>query len=274
MFERLQTIDRRIIYLLLILVIALALLKPIGLPVKVGDNTKAMFNAIDALPPGSVLWIGMDLGVSTKAEQYPMVTALLNHAFQKNLKVVAFAMWTQGGQIFQQLVTPVAKKYNKQEGVDYLNIGYKPGNEMALRAMVSDINTGAAGVDQNGKPLSSSPLGQQVKKLTAEYVNFIVDVAAGDPGTTAYLQYVSTPEKIPMAPAVVNVSVPSEMPYVQSGQYKGMMGGLRGAAEYEILAKAPGAAAAGMDSQSLGAALIVLFIIFGNIGYLASRSKK
>lgn len=274
MIERLQSIDRRIIYVLLIFVIALALLKPIGLPVKVGPMTKSMYDAVDALPAGSVLWIGMDFNQSSKAEQYPMLSVILDHAFRKNLKVVSFAMWPNGGQIFDQLAAPVAKKYNKQDGVDYLNIGYKPGGSVALRAMVTDINTAAAGVDQNGKPLASTPLGQQVKKLSKDYVGFIVDIAAGDPGTTDYLNYVSTPEKIPMATAVVNVSVPGEMPYVQSGQYKGLMGGLRGAAEYEILARAPGKAASGMDSQSLGAALIVLFIIFGNVGYLASRGKK
>ncbi len=274
MFERLQVIDRRIIYVLLILVIALALLKPIGLPVKVGPMTQKMYDTIDALPAGSVLWLGMDLAVSTKAEQYPMVSVLLDHAFRKNLKVVSFAMWPNGGQIFDTLVAPVAKKYNKQNGTDYLNIGYKPGGNVALRAMVTDINTAAAGVDQNGQPLANTQLGQQVKKLTKDYVSFIVDVAAGDPGTTDYLNYVSTPEKIPMATAVVNVSVPGEMPYVQSGQYQGLMGGLRGAAEYEIMAKAPGKAASGMDSQSLGAALVVLFIIFGNVGYLTSRGKK
>lgn len=274
MYERLQSIDRRVIYVLLIFVIALALLKPIGLPVKVGPATQATFDAIDKLPAGSVLWIGMDFNQSSKAEQYPMVSVILDHAFQKNLKVVAFAMWQNGGQIFDTLVAPVAKKYNKQDGVDYLNIGYKPGNGVALRAMVTDINTAAAGVDQNGRALSSTPLGQQVKKLTKDYVAMCVDVAAGDPGTTDYLNYVATPEKIPLAVAVVNVSVPNEMPYYAAGQYVGIMAGLRGAAEYEILAKAPGVAASGMDSQSLGAALIVLFIIFGNVGYLASRGKK
>ncbi|MHB0885307.1 MAG: hypothetical protein ACYC6I_02780 [Bacillota bacterium] len=274
MIERLQAIDRRIIYVLLIFVIALALLKPIGLPVKVSPTTKDMYGAIEALPPGSVLWVGMDFNQSSKAEQYPMLSVLLDQAYRKNLKVVAFAMWQNGGQIFDLLNAPVAKKYNKQDGVDYLNIGYKPGLGVALRAMVTDVNTAAAGVDQNGKPLSGSPLGQQVKRLTKDYVSFIVDIAAGDPGTTDYLNYVATPEKIPMATAVVNVSVPGEMPYYSSGQYKGIMAGLRGAAEYEILAKAPGKAASGMDSQSLGAALIVLFIIFGNAGYLASRGKK
>ncbi len=272
--ERLQSLDRRWIYLLLALVVIIALLKPIGLPVKVSPATQSMFDAIDALPAGSVLWIGMDFNQSSKAEQYPMVSVLLDHAFRKNLKVVSFAMWQNGGQIFDQLAAPVAKKYNKQDGVDYLNIGYKPGLGVALRAMVTDVNTAAAGVDQNGKPLSSMPLGQQVKKLTKDYVAFVVDIAAGDPGTTDYLNYVATPEKIPMATAVVNVSVPSEMPYYSSGQYKGIMAGLRGAAEYEILAKAPGKAASGMDSQSLGAALIFLFIVFGNVGYLASRGKK
>lgn len=273
MLERLQSIDRRVIYLCLVVVIIITLFNPIGLKVSVGANTRGIFKAIDALPAGSVLWLAMDFDASTNAEQYPMVSVLLDHAFKKNLKVVSFSMWTQGGQIFRQLVEPVAARYKKVEGTDYLNIGYKPGLGVVLQAMVADISKAAAGTDQKGRPLASMPLGQQVKRLTKDYVAFIVDIAAGDPGIIDYINYVSQPEKIPMSAAVPNVSVPEQMTYVQSGNLQGLMGGLRGAAEYEQLDQYTGQGAAGMDSQSNGALLIVLFVVLGNVGYLVGRKK-
>ena len=45
------------------------------------------------------------------------------------------------------------------------------------------------------------------------------------------------------------------------------MGGMKGAAEYELLVNAPGAAVQGMDAQSLGHIVILVFIILGNLGY-------
>ena len=58
--SRIANIDRRIIYLLLIAVISLALLRPIGLAIKVSPETMKVYNAIDQIPPGSVVWMGFD----------------------------------------------------------------------------------------------------------------------------------------------------------------------------------------------------------------------
>jgi hypothetical protein len=51
------------------------------------------------------------------------------------------------------------------------------------------------------------------------------------------------------------------------------MGGLRGAAEYEALLGRRGVATAGMDAQSATHALIIVLILVGNVGYLASRRR-
>lgn len=62
--------------------------------------------------------------------------------------------------------------------------------------------------------------------------------------------------------------------YIRSGQLKGFLGGLRGAAEYELLVGAPGKGCAGMDAQSLGHVTIIVFLILGNIGYFAAKKQR
>jgi hypothetical protein len=52
---------------------------------------------------------------------------------------------------------------------------------------------------------------------------------------------------------------------MQSGQLKGLLGGMAGAAEYEKLRGEKGKATKGMDAQSLAHAFIALCIIAGNI---------
>jgi hypothetical protein len=51
----------------------------------------------------------------------------------------------------------------------------------------------------------------------------------------------------------------------------GIIAGLRGGADYEVLLKEPGKAVSAMPAQSTVHALIILFVIVGNVLYFASR---
>jgi hypothetical protein len=59
-----------------------------------------------------------------------------------------------------------------------------------------------------------------------------------------------------------------------AGQIVGLLGGMKGAAEYEILLERPGTAFRGMDIQSLVHFLIIGLVIFGNIGYFVTKNRK
>lgn len=272
MWEKLQNIDRRWIYVLMAIVIAIPILKPMGLPIKLSDETKAVYNALDSLKAGDVLWIGGDYGPSSAPELSPMFVAMLNQAFRKNLKVIVYCMWQDGAQLTQAIAEPIANKYGKKYGADWINIGYKPEGAIVLRNMTDNIPKAAIN-DFNGKPLGDYALIQQVKKLDKDTVAFAFDLSTGSPGTADYLKYVREPKGIPMAVGVTAVSGPGEMPYVRSGQYKGMLNGMRGAAEYELMNKVPGPAVKGMDAQSLGHFLILILVILGNVGYLMTRKN-
>ena len=51
------------------------------------------------------------------------------------------------------------------------------------------------------------------------------------------------------------------------------MGGIAGAAEYEIANNSPGRAVAAMDSQSAVHVLVVLLILVGNVAYIFGASR-
>ena len=59
-----------------------------------------------------------------------------------------------------------------------------------------------------------------------------------------------------------------------SGQYKGLLAGLRGAAEYELLTDYPGSAILGMDAQSAAHFLVIALIAIGNIGFFLTRKGR
>jgi len=79
-----------------------------------------------------------------------------------------------------------------------------------------------------------------------------------------------------MSTGTTSIQVNDVMPYVQSGQVKGIIAGMPGAAEYEALIGSPGIGTSGMDAQSIAHLVIVLFIVFGNITYFieTQRAKK
>jgi len=78
----------------------------------------------------------------------------------------------------------------------------------------------------------------------------------------------------PIAGATTAISAPRQYPYLSSGQLLGLLGGLKGAAEYETLVERKDRATAGMDSQSIAHVIIVIFIIVGNIILIRERRKK
>lgn len=68
-----------------------------------------------------------------------------------------------------------------------------------------------------------------------------------------------------------SVSTPQMVNNFQSGLLVGNIGGLGGAAYLEKMHGELGAATGGMDSQSLGHIIIIIFIILGNIGYFGAK---
>ncbi len=63
-------------------------------------------------------------------------------------------------------------------------------------------------------------------------------------------------------------------PYISSGQLHALIGGLRGAAEYETLLKIGGGGQRGMLAQASAHIYILLLILAGNVIYFVSRRRK
>ena len=167
--------------------------------------------------------------------------------------------------------TPLAEEFGKEYGVDYVNLGYMAGGIVTLLGMGASIpNTFPS--DYGGTPVREIPLMQEIENF--EDIAFVMEVSAGTPGTREWVQQVQSRYRIRFASGTTAVGAPNFYPYVQSGQLVGLLGGLKGAAEYETLIEAPGDATKGMDAQSIVHALIVVFILLGNVVYFVSRRQQ
>lgn len=110
-FERLLRIDRKIIYLLIAALVILPLVRPLGLGVKAGPRARALFDAVDAIPTGRTLLISVDFDPSSMPELYPMLVALMRHAFARDVKVLLCGLWITGAGLADQAMRQVAGEF-------------------------------------------------------------------------------------------------------------------------------------------------------------------
>jgi len=271
-WHKLANIDRRVIYALMILIIALALVKPVGLAIVPSAETKRVFDFIDALPSGSIVYLGMDFSAGGIPELMPAAHSLIRQGFRKDLRFICAGMWVMAGDMADMAFSIAPEEFpDKEYGVDWVNVGYKPGGEVLLQKMLSSIYEAAVGRDHYGNDLNTLPLMKDVPTIKDADALFIF--VTGTPGEKQYISHVTSRHPIPMCVSTISVSVPELMPLIQAKQIHAGVLGMKGAAEYEVLVGNPGPATAGMDAQSFSHALIIVFIILGNLGYLLTREK-
>jgi hypothetical protein len=100
----------------------------------------------------------------------------------------------------------------------------------------------------------------------------VLDISGGNI-TDAWIAYANGRYQVPLALGVTGVMASDYYPFLQSGQVFGLLGGMKGAAEYEVLTKRAGSASEGMKIQTVAHSLIILLILLGNIGYFLARRK-
>ncbi len=269
--ERMLKIDRRIIFLVIGLCTLVPLLYPVGLPIKVSPEVRGVYDYIENLPPGSVFLLSMDFDPASKPELYPQSIAILRHAFRKNLRVIVMTLWVTGIGLADQVVSQVAQETGKVNGRDYVFLGWSPGAGSVIINMGQDLYT-TFPFDYYGKPTKGLPVLEGVQNLRD--VNYAVSLAAGNPGVEAWYVFGKDKYKFELGGGCTGVIAPGLYPLLRSGQINGLIGGLRGAAEYESLIGQKGRAIAGMDAQSATHFAIIILVVLCNIFYVALRRKQ
>jgi len=303
LFDRLLGIDRRWIFLFVVLAVTIPILAPLGLPVTTTGSTRAAFDYIESLAPGDIVWLSFDYGPSSAPENDPMAEGFLRHCFLKNVRVVVCALYPLGGLgLANASVARVAAEFpEKKYGTDYVNLGYKDGAEAVMRRLGENIED-AFPTDVNGQPISNMPIFQPKHQTipsgdagmggnvagirTIGQFKLVFTVATGLIGEY-WITLVNAQFGTPVIIGPTAVSAPKYYAFIGSGQLKGMLGGMKGAAEYEqlIARKYPQMAkfyrstrlftgTKGMDAQTGIHAVIILFIFLGNVAFLLGRRRQ
>jgi hypothetical protein len=261
-------LDRRVIFLLITLAVLLPLIRPVGFPVRISPEVKKVYEFMESLPPRSTFLLSMDFDPASKAELHPMAIALLRHAFRKNLRVIGMTLWVTGTGMANDLLTQAAGEAGKQSGQDYVFLGFSPGGSSVILSMGQDLKS-AFPKDHEGRPVENIPLLQGIHSLRD--IEYVVSLAAGNPGIEAWYVFGKEKYGFELGGGCTAVSAPGLYPLLNTGQINGLLGGLRGAAEYETLIDRKDKAVGGMDAQSATHMVIIFLILISNAFYFVSR---
>jgi hypothetical protein len=263
--RRMLSLDRRLIFLLIAAVTLLPLLYPVGLPIRVSPEVRKVYDHMESLPEGSVLLLSLDFEPGGKPELYPMAITVLRHAFRKRLRVLGMTLWPAGTGLAEAVFSQVAQEGGKERGKDYAFLGYAPGDANAIISLGQDFHA-AFPTDYYGAKTADLPVLKGIRTLRD--VQYVVSLSAGFPGLDTWYVYGKEKYGFELGGGCTAVSAPRFYPLIDTGQINGLLGGLRGAAEYEILMNVEGKATAGMDAQSATHFLIILLIVICNVFYV------
>ncbi len=269
-WQRISSVDSRILYLLLALAVALPLIIKPRINIRVSEPVRSAFEAVNKLKPGSVVLVSIDYDPSSAPEVQPMLIGLLRHAFKKDLKVIIIGQLALGLPLAEIALNQVAPEMNKVYGKDYVNLGYRPGYTAMMVGIGREIRDYFR-TDYRGVPVDSFEFMRKVHNYRG--IGILASLAHGATAD-AWIQYVGGRYNVPIIVGCTGVNAPNLYQYLHAGQIEGIIGGLQGAAEYETLLDKPGSATLGMPAQSSAHGLIILLLIIGNIGFLLSRKKK
>ncbi len=269
-WKKIEQMDRRWIYLMVAIAVILPFIFPAPFPISISPEARSLYETVEALPDSSNVMLVFDYYPSTIAECEPMAIAALHHLFRKDCRVIALSNIPLGGPSMAESITRMmAEEYNKEYGIDFVNLGYKYGYVAVLSGMGESIES-IFPTDFSGTPLSEIPLMDSVKNY--DDISFIFEIA--DNATADYwVSIVNAQYGVPMGCGATAVMAPKFYAFIASGQFVGLLGGMKGAAEYEIMVGKESKAVLGMGVQSLVHFVIIGLVILGNVGYFMMHRR-
>ena len=269
-YDRLMNLDRRWVYLVVGIAVIIPVLRPFRVPVYGTPEVKAIYEYVESLKPGDNLFLAIDYDPQAMAEVHPMAQAIMRQCFSRDIRLIISALSQNGPGMAEQLISEQAKEFNKKSGIDYCYLGYKPYPGITILAMGQNFRIPFP-TDYYGVPLDSLPMMQGIRNY--DNVKAVIDIASTN-APDSWIINANGRYNVKLALGVTGVMAANYYPYLQSGQIFGLMGGLKGASEYEALSKMGDRATKMMSIQTTAHIVIILFIVIGNIGYFMSRKKK
>ena len=274
-FQKMMRIDRRVIFIFIGVALIFPMFVSVTQHLPVSREVQMAAAALEKIPDGALVLYSCDYDPPSAPELQPMAVTAFKVGLRKKWRMVIIGLWPQGPQQANMaLNTALADSRfantKLTEGVDYVNLGFQSGNEAVIQKMGSDIPT-TFPRDYRGIPVEQIPIMRGIKNLGN--FDYVINISAGYPGTREWVQFGVDRFKVKMISGSTAVQTTEMFPYV-GRQLDGLVGGMRGAAEFEQTTSNPGLALRFMVGQSVAHIIVILFIVLGNVAYFATRGER
>jgi hypothetical protein len=231
----LNSVGRRRIYFFLFVGAALPFIFPIRLPLYIWQETRYVFERIESCPPDKVIAISSEWIAGSQGENWPQYEALVSHCMLKGVRLVVFAHEADAlaPQMAQDISERQARLYGRTYGVDYVHLGLSRGGALVMGQIGRNLKAvyprdffGTRTTDEAKLP---------ILKGVDDVSSFHLFVSITYQPSTDWLVWLDPTGNVPIAFGSAGIVTTGYYPYIASGQMKGMLAGVRGAAEYETL---------------------------------------
>jgi hypothetical protein len=280
---RLANISRRTLYAILFVACALPFLVTVRLPLYVWQETRYIYDRIEACPPDRVVAISSEWIAGSQGENWPQYEAIVSHCMMKGVKLVVFSHEADplAPQFAETINQRQAELYGRKYGEDWVNLGLSRGGALVMGQIGRNLK-GVYPQDFYGNSTTdyeALPILQDVHAAR----DFHLFMSITYQPSTDWLIWLDPTGRTPIAFGSAGIVTTGYYPYIASGQLRGMLAGVRGAAEYEELARLQYGDRYHMEmlrGQKLlvplafGHLVIIGFVVLGNIGMFALRRRR
>jgi hypothetical protein len=280
LLAKLELMDRRILYGLIIICVIVPLVTGMQVPVAVSRYSQDLFDLVESLPADSnVLYI---FHPSFWGETRSMFTAMWKHLMVRtDINVIAFGNSPAGMGYWTNEVKPILEEEGligpgsgRVYGEDWVWLGYIPGTESMYRSMAGDFRSMVT-EDGEGTPIDDLPVIANI--IDAHDFTAVVD-GEGYAIERSYRQFgPPTAYKCTMINVGMSSCIAKYVPWIEAGEIYEMPG-IRGGGEYEQLISAqygfdPWLGTKFLASTTLSHTVLLIFLIVGNVIYFIRRSR-
>lgn len=298
-FVKLQNLDRRILYMFLIVGVTIGFYVKATIPTNTDPSSNSFYEFIMTTDPEKPVLVQSDWTNNTRGESMGHCMNLLRILMGRNIK---FVIYSAADPIAPEVYRTTIRLVNEERiargldpyvsGVDYIDLGYFANAEATNMSMSTNIR-GAfdRSVRVPGQGTMSIWKTDMLKDIqnVSEFGGMVVITASAS--IDIALQRLAS--DIGIGALVTGVTAPTVLPYYQSGQCKGVGAGLKGVYDVEYLMEhglngkykfkeavndpeaitfARGASY--YLSLHIALTILILAVILGNVAMLISKRKS
>lgn len=280
---------RRLIYLLMIIAVAAPVMFGLSQAPSRLVSAERMYSVVDTVEvkPGEVALVWLDFGPNTVAENEPQAVVLLEHLFRRRIPVLLLSQYQQAEGFLRRIPQEIAERLEREMvgqtwryGEAWVNAGFKPGGAIFIQSLVNAADIPKfLGRDVSGMPISNFPAFASIGGV--ERVKIVGEITGLVGVFDSIVQFF---QKNGYRPTLVHgctsITIPEAYIFLDSGQLKGLLEGIAGAAWYSEVIKKHFPLSDNskllVTNTALSAAhiMIIALIFAGNVVAFVSRSRR